>query len=315
MLKQPEHIHTFAVDADIVAYRCSAVCEESTVTTLFETLDEFLYNIARATKITKMTLFLSDKTNFRYTLAKTKPYKENRTRCKKLKGTFCIKGFPTSPECSKGNTDLVCYECIIDRPKHLPIANSYLKEMYNGLIIDNYEADDAIASYMTQHKGVAHAGIDKDIRQIQGWHYNFVKRIWEYTSEDESKLKLYRQICMGDTSDNIPGLPGIGEKKAEKAITKPDTAKEDAIKLYKKVMLGKKNDEALRDYFDEQSSLVTMVDTLVIPYEQYVIINPPPLFENKDDGSGYTGIDIKEKKPKLNLEEKSKVQFANSKEV
>lgn len=241
-----EEIKAFAVDADIVIYRCAAVCEGSQLSVLYNTVDEFIFNIARETGIHDMAMFLSPSTNFRYKVATTKPYKGNRDK--------------------------------IVRPSGLKDAKQYVIDRWGGYIKENYEADDCIASFMTQHPNVAHAGIDKDIRQIQGWHYNFVKRIWEFTTAEESILKMYRQICMGDTSDNIPGLPKIGEKKAAKLITDPYTAKEETLKLYKKIMYMMSDQEVL-EYFAEQAALVTMVDTLDIPLETIVTVDPPKIFQ------------------------------------
>ncbi len=262
----PEEIDTFAVDGDIIAYRCSAVCEDETPETAKEAVDEFLYNIVRETGIKHMIIFLSPEKNFRHTLAVTQPYKGNRK-------------------------DIV-------HPKYREPNNEYLKSQYGAIITPNYEADDSIASFMTQSKYVAHAGIDKDIKQVHGWHYDFVKRIWEYTSKDESVLKLYRQVCTGDSTDYIPGLPGIGKVKAEKAITDPLTAKDNAIALYHSVMKAKskKTEEERLRYFHEQYSLVALVDSLEISCDGIVTIVPPDVFPT--DEEGWTG---EEPKPKLKL--------------
>jgi len=297
-LKKPEHITVLAVDADIVCYRVAAVFEHAKDMVLFEALDEFMHNIVRNSGVNKMVMFISDKTNFRYKVAVTQPYKGNRKS--------------------------------IVRPHKLGEAKEYMMQQHRGYIYENMEADDCIASYMTQHDNVAHAGIDKDIRQIQGWHFNFVKNIWEFTSEEESSLKLFRQICQGDTSDYIPGLVGIGEKKAAYAVTNPYTAYEDAFALYNEVMrpiytekyeqaaiagkpiakykgtIKEQLDQEVQAYFDEQSTLVTMVDDLEIPYESYVTINPPKVFEADDDEDGFIGFD-EEPKPTLDLDSKPKI--------
>lgn len=60
--------------------------------------------------------------------------------------------------------------------------------------------------------------VDKDLDQIPGDHYNPVKDIHYTVSFDDSKRMRYKQWLMGDTTDNIPGLPGIGPKRADKLI-------------------------------------------------------------------------------------------------
>lgn len=263
----PKEINTLAVDGDIVAYRCSAVCEEETKDVAMETIDEFLFNMARQTGISNVVIFISPQTNFRYDVAVTKPYKGNRKS--------------------------------IVHPKYREFNSMYLQKSYGAQVIKGYEADDAIASFMTQHEGVAHAGIDKDIRQVEGWHYNFVKRIWQYTDDEDSVLRQYRQACMGDTSDNIPGLPGIGAKKAEKAITDQYTAREQALFLYKQVMVGKSEEQVL-EYFEEQFALVTMVDTLKIDFDKCIEIEPPQIFESHDDEGGFIGTEAPEEAEEFN---------------
>ncbi len=268
-----------AVDADIVAYRVACVCEDAPLSVLQNAVDEFIHAIARDSGVTKMVMFLSDVTNFRYEVAKTKPYKGNRVN--------------------------------VVRPPLLAPAKEYIREKYRGMSIENYEADDCIASYMTQHKNVAHAGIDKDIRQVLGWHFNFVKRIWEHTNEDDSQLLLYRQICRGDTSDNIPGLPGVGEKTAEKAITDPELAYLDTIRLYRNTFdnlseakakrafgeewqkyIGMTPDK-LMEYLGEQTKLIRMVTDIEIEYDSYVTVEVPPIFDTYDEEDGWIGDDTK----------------------
>jgi 5'-3' exonuclease len=60
--------------------------------------------------------------------------------------------------------------------------------------------------------------IDKDLLQIPGSHYNFVKSEFTEVSEEEGMFSFYIQLLMGDSTDNVSGCPGIGPKKAEKAL-------------------------------------------------------------------------------------------------
>jgi 5'-3' exonuclease len=60
--------------------------------------------------------------------------------------------------------------------------------------------------------------IDKDLLQIPGSHYNFVKCEFKEVTEEEGQYFFYKQLMMGDSTDNIGGCPGIGPKKAEKAL-------------------------------------------------------------------------------------------------
>jgi 5'-3' exonuclease len=81
------------------------------------------------------------------------------------------------------------------------------------------EADDSIAIEATKlgDNGVI-VSLDKDLDQVQGWHYNFVKKEAYYISEAEGLLRLYMQILTGDSADNIIGLRGIGNVKSKKML-------------------------------------------------------------------------------------------------
>ena len=100
----------------------------------------------------------------------------------------------------------------------------------------NYEADDLIATYTEQilEKGakVTIVSSDKDLMQL----YKKDVRIYDpmknkfVTSKDvidkfgvDSKKVVDVQSLAGDSSDNVPGVPGIGIKTAAELINKYDT--------------------------------------------------------------------------------------------
>jgi DNA polymerase-1 len=84
---------------------------------------------------------------------------------------------------------------------------------------EGQEADDSIAIEATTlgDNGVI-VSLDKDLDQVAGWHYNFIKKEAYYVTEAEGLLRLYMQILTGDTADNIIGLRGIGNVKAKKML-------------------------------------------------------------------------------------------------
>ncbi len=100
----------------------------------------------------------------------------------------------------------------------------------------NYEADDLIATYVEKIlKGGAKVTIvssDKDLMQL----YKKNVRIYDpmknkFISEEDIKKKfgvdsskvIDVQALAGDSSDNVPGVPGIGVKTAAELINKYDT--------------------------------------------------------------------------------------------
>lgn len=46
-------------------------------------------------------------------------------------------------------------------------------------------------------------------------HYNYGKAEFTHTSPDEALKFLWVQVLMGDSTDNIVGIPGVGIKTAE----------------------------------------------------------------------------------------------------
>lgn len=222
-----EPIDVLAVDGDILAYRTAAVCENDFEGACSQILDNTLKEIATQTGIGHMRIYLSGEGNFRYDIAKTKPYKGNR------------EGMP--------------------KPKFLNYCKDYLEERYSGMRVHGFEADDGIASDMVQN-GAFHCGIDKDMLQIAGRHFNYVNKEWRDVTPEEAEIILYRQILMGDASDNIPGLLRVGEKTAEQVITDSESAMNTAIEYYKeRVAFNMPHIVCPIAYFAEQAALIKMI--------------------------------------------------------
>lgn len=104
----------------------------------------------------------------------------------------------------------------------LTYAHSYMVEKWNAVEADGMEADDLVAIWAAEARANEDAyvvvGIDKDLKQIPGNHYNFVKKEHVFIDDDQAHLLLMTQCLTGDNSDNIPGIKGIGPKKAEKIL-------------------------------------------------------------------------------------------------
>lgn len=87
---------------------------------------------------------------------------------------------------------------------------------------DGMEADDLVSIWAYEARENENqyviCGIDKDLLQIPGNHYNYGKDTWQFIDDDEGHLRLMLQCLTGDNADNIPGLKGIGPKKAEKIL-------------------------------------------------------------------------------------------------
>ena len=96
-------------------------------------------------------------------------------------------------------------------------AYNYLKDGWKAVTADDMEADDLLAIWQTRDPGII-VSIDKDMLQVPGLHYNTRRKDYTNISEEEASLLLHTQVMMGDSTDNIPGLRGIGKVKASKVL-------------------------------------------------------------------------------------------------
>lgn len=135
-----------------------------------------------------ITVFLSGSDNYRYEIAKTRPYKGNRDAA--------------------------------HRPTHEVAIREYIENTYPTVVSYGEEADDALGITQLQLGGLESviATTDKDLHMIPGLKYNFVKKEKVYVTEDEGMRHFFHQLLTGDVVDNIPGLPGIGKVKADRML-------------------------------------------------------------------------------------------------
>jgi DNA polymerase-1 len=96
----------------------------------------------------------------------------------------------------------------------------YMVDTHGAVRAHGWEADDlchywAVEAIEDDDYIPVICSIDKDMQTIPGIHYNPRKDIILHISEDEADYFLNLQLLMGDNTDNIKGIPGIGIKKAE----------------------------------------------------------------------------------------------------
>jgi hypothetical protein len=109
------------------------------------------------------------------------------------------------------------------KPDWFDDLKSWTVSHYDGCILtDNFEADDIVRVWALE---LDKAGInrcvvtvDKDLDCIPGNHYNPRTKAIYQVSEEWADYFYWKQLLMGDSVDNIPGIKGIGPKKAEKIL-------------------------------------------------------------------------------------------------
>jgi hypothetical protein len=138
----------------------------------------------RAVNADRCKLFFTPKVTFRHELATTKEYKGNR---------------------------------VSNRPLYATKIKEWLHENYECEIGDNLEADDLLGLQQTTDTAIATN--DKDLLMIPGEHYNWGgegTHFWQDALGADNRF--FVQLLAGDSTDNIQGIPGVGEKGAEKIV-------------------------------------------------------------------------------------------------
>lgn len=146
----------------------------------------------------------------------------------------------------------------LETPMYLAEAKEYCVKQLKAIACKDYEADDAVIAKKKElgNKGILCA-VDKDVlNAIEGVHFNYYESVnydksmhfTEPITAKEARLWPYKQCIMGDISDNIIGIKGIGPKKADKLFA---NAKEenwwDIVKAaYKQA--GRTTEEALLNF-------------------------------------------------------------------
>jgi len=149
------------------------------------------------------------------------------------------------------------------KPKYYRDIRDYLVGKWNGIVCEGIEADDAVAIDAIQFgpDRAVIVAVDKDLDQIPGVHYNWTDGRSYTVSPREGLRFFYEQLLSGDTTDNIPGLPGIGPARATKALADCETPKAVARQVWqmyyeRRDVLGISDDDAQRKLIDRNASLL-----------------------------------------------------------
>lgn len=119
-----------------------------------------------------------------------------------------------------------------DKPHWFTEIREYMENVWNADVVVGVEADDAMGwaqqrdmescQFDEDKYETVICTLDKDLNMIPGWHYNWRsdegKGMMYFVSEEDALSYFYQQWLTGDTADNIPGLPKVGEKTAQKIL-------------------------------------------------------------------------------------------------
>jgi len=171
----------------------------------------------------------------------------------------------------------------------LPRIRAMVEAYHDPVVeLEGYEADDVIGTLATKARDEGLEAViisgDKDFYQLVGEGIHLmnpgrggptgVEAEWVDASNADEKFGVPpRQVIdylalIGDSSDNVPGAPGIGPKTAVKLLDAYDTA-EEAI-VHADEISGKRARTALTEHADDvrlSKRLVTILRDLPVPLE------------------------------------------------
>lgn len=184
-------MRTALIDGDCIAYILGwNLREESDEGIMRYSIDNFLNTQLVLLEATHYVGALSSKEVFRHQVYKFAPYKGTR---------------------KDDQPDIARWK---------PVVNDYLRSKWGFVSIPKLEADD-IVGYLAFDEKLGERIVcspDKDLRQVPGILYNIQSGVMETITPEEAKRHLNLQLLCGDTTDNIKGLPGIGDVKARKML-------------------------------------------------------------------------------------------------
>ncbi|MCK5788223.1 MAG: hypothetical protein KAH32_04465 [Chlamydiia bacterium] len=187
------------IDADSIIYLVASKYKEAKVrSSALNSLDDFIMDILKVNYAKEYFGFfgkIKGGKNFRYELATTLDYKGNRG----------------------DKEDWYLY--------WEKVMKNHMEQVWGFIPVEYVEADDMCTIAATAYVGnpkyskVIICSPDKDLKQQPDvWIYNYKKRTTEYINEEKGLRNLYTQCIEGDSADNIPGIPGVGEKGANEFI-------------------------------------------------------------------------------------------------
>ena len=123
-----------------------------------------------------------------------------------------------------------------ERPLYLESARQYLVRKWGAIILtEPYEVDDRVAIESTENPDAIIVSLDKDLKQLAATHYNFKTDIFEVVTEQMAAINFYTQMLVGDVSDNLAGIRGLGPVKAGRILSgcTPEEAHLRVLGVYK----------------------------------------------------------------------------------
>jgi hypothetical protein len=222
-LIEPKHDKTIIVDADTIAFGTCTQFEyelfgeweislDEAFANFYDKLDYILEQIGGKRENTEL-YFTGTPYSFRYALlAEAFPQDESMWYKAKRKGKRKPAGIRELKQMIVERSDMV----------------------RTAQIFDKFEADDYVTLRKEEEPEAILTGVDKDVLlNTPGRHFNYYSSMkhqidmkWVDVTPEQALYHIHLQTIIGDKSDNVPGLPGVGPAKASKFIEHGMTERE-----------------------------------------------------------------------------------------
>jgi 5'-3' exonuclease len=232
------------IDADLVAFRCAASVEphgEEEIAIL--RCDRLMQELLHSTESECYSTYLTGKDNFRKV---------------------------ANPEYKANRKDK-------EPPRWLQQCRQFLVSEWNAIVSDGCEADDLLGIVQSNAPQTMIASLDKDLLMIPGWHYNWLHSNKTYTAPFEGIKTFYKQMLIGDISDNIRGVEKIGKVKAAKLLDNIETEQE-----LLDIVFDLYNEDAQRFFMNAQCLWIMQNEEETWGHRSRHLILPNPLKQEVD---------------------------------
>lgn len=232
---------------------------------------------------TRYVIYISGKNNFRDEVAFSRKYKGSREGARK--------------------------------PYHYQAIHDYLVSTWGAEVVDGMEADDAMGiaqmndiekhkarwaaihlqgnkeqeleEFLQKNTQTIIVTLDKDLDMIPGWHYNWLQEdnsahitgLFKWVTHKEALRSFFSQALTGDSTDDIPGVRGVGQVKAKKlleGLSEPQEMYDVVYETYKSWVKLSNPDWSEKDVHNEAVKLMDETASLVWILRRFYGAGKPP---------------------------------------
>jgi len=118
------------------------------------------------------------------------------------------------------------------KPRHLGAVYAHIRANPRCVWHNHWEADDVLGFLGTTAVDgfdIVVVSIDKDLDQIPGNHCNPDKETCYTVDADDADMYKWMQVLSGDSTDNYPGIPRVGQEKARKLLIDVSSGDREAV--------------------------------------------------------------------------------------